>query len=181
MTTMRSFAIRRSFVRAAARRSLAVGLALALVAFPEGLVVRSFAAEAAAVVEGLTVGDDTVTIKLSAAAKYNGFLTANPPRLVVELLDADNQVGAKEIAGKGRFLKRVRAAQFQRSPKMISRIVMDLKEMAGYRLAQSGHNLVITLVSESAAAPPPVTGKASPEGRQGGSRLCPDGRLQRHA
>jgi len=129
-------------------------LALAL-ACPEGLLVRSFAAEAATTVEGLSVGDDTVVIKLSAATQYNGILIAKPPRLVVELLDADDQVGAQEIAGKGRFLKRVRVAQYQRSPKMISRVVMDLKEMAGYRLAQSDHSLVVTLVAESAAAQAP--------------------------
>jgi type IV pilus assembly protein PilQ len=133
---------------------MAAALALAL-ACPEGLLVRSFAAEASATVEGVSVGDDTVTINLSAATQYNGILIAKPPRLVVELLDADDQVGAKAIAGKGRFLKRVRVAQYQRSPKMISRVVMDLKEMAGYRLVQSDHALVVTLVAESAAAQAP--------------------------
>ncbi|MCX5797279.1 MAG: type IV pilus secretin PilQ [Elusimicrobia bacterium] len=138
-----------------ARRSLAAALALAL-ACPEGLLVRSFAAEASATVEGLSVGYDTVTIKLSAPAQYNGILIAKPPRLVVELLDAEDQVGATEIAGKGRFLKRVRVGQYQRSPKMIARVVMDLNEMAGYRLTQSDHALVVTLVAESAAAQPPA-------------------------
>jgi type IV pilus assembly protein PilQ len=125
---------------------------LALVC-PQALALPSSAAGAGAVVEGLAVAEDMVTIKLTAAAQHNGFLTANPPRLVVELLDADNQVGVKEIAGKGRFLRRVRAGQFQRSPKMIVRIVMDLKEMAGYRLAWSGNNLVVSLVAEPGAAP----------------------------
>ncbi|MBI5241934.1 MAG: type IV pilus secretin PilQ [Elusimicrobia bacterium] len=138
------------------RRSLAAALSLVL-ACPEFLALPAAAAEAGAVVEGLSVGEDVVTIKLKGTAQHNGFLTANPPRLVVELLDADNQVGAKEIAGKGRFIKRVRAAQFQRSPKMIVRVVMDLKEMAGYRLAQSGNNLVVSLVAEpGAAAVPPA-------------------------
>src|SRR3989339_293172 len=138
MMTMRSFPF---------RRSLAAALSLALVC-PQALVLPSSAAEAGAVVEGLAVGEDTVTIKLPAPAPHHGFLTANPPRLVVELLDADNQVGVKELAGKGRFIKRVRAAQFQRSPKMIVRIVMDLKEMAGYRLAQSGNSLGVSPVAE---------------------------------
>ncbi|MDD5630092.1 MAG: type IV pilus secretin PilQ [Elusimicrobia bacterium] len=132
------------------RRSLAAAVALALIC-PEGLPVRGAAAEASSVVEGLSVGYDTVTIKLSASAPYNGILIANPPRLVVELLDAEDQVGTAELAGKGRFLKRVRVGQFQRSPKMISRVVMDLNEMAGYRITQSDHSLVVSLVSESAA------------------------------
>ena len=165
MIKKRSSTMRRSCVQAAARRSLAAALALAL-ACPEGLLVRSFAAEAATTVEGLSVGDDTVVIKLSAATQYNGILIAKPPRLVVELLDADDQVGAQEIAGKGRFLKRVRVAQYQRSPKMISRVVMDLKEMAGYRLAQSDHSLVVTQVAESAAAQAPQHRRSHRAGRK---------------
>jgi type IV pilus assembly protein PilQ len=141
------------------KRSLAAALSLALIC-PQALALPSSAAEAGAVVEGLGVAEDVVTIKLTAAAQHNGFLTANPPRLVVELLDADNQVGVKEVAGKGRFLKRVRVAQFQRSPKMIVRVVMDLKEMAGYRLVQSGNNLVVSLVAEPGAASAPA---AKPE------------------
>jgi type IV pilus assembly protein PilQ len=151
---MKKSLMRRSGVKAAAQRSLAAALVLAL-ACPEGLLVRSFAAEAAATVEAISVGEDAVTINLSGAAQCNGILLAKPPRLVVELLDADDQVGTKTIAGKGRFLKRVRVAQYQRSPKMISRVVMDLKEMAGYRLVQSDHALVVTLVAESAAAQAP--------------------------
>ena len=157
---------KRSCVKAIARRSLAAALALALVC-PEGLLIRSFAAEAAATVEGIRVGDDTVTIQLSAAAQYNGILIAKPPRLVVELLDVDDQVGAQEIAGKGRFLKRVRVAQYQRSPKMISRVVMDLNEMAGYRLTQSDHALVVTLVAESATAQAPQPPSLKTPGTEG--------------
>ena len=152
--------MKRSFKEGAARRFAAAALALAC-AWPQGLAMRGFAAEATAVMEGLSVGDDTVTIKLSASAQYNGFLTAKPPRLVVELFDTENQVGAQALAGKGRFLKGVRAAQFQRSPRMISRVVMDLKEIAGYRLTQSGDNLVVQLVGESATGPAPSQSAAA--------------------
>jgi type IV pilus assembly protein PilQ len=115
-------------------------------------LVRVQAAETVATLDGLSIGADIVTITLSAPAQHNGFLTANPPRLVVELMDTENQVGVKEVAGKGKYLKRVRAAQFQRTPRMVSRIVMDLTEMAGYRLAQSGNKLVVQLVGEGSAA-----------------------------
>jgi type IV pilus assembly protein PilQ len=134
------------------RRSLAVVVALAVV-FPQGLAVQAWADDTTVTVDGLSIGNDTVTIKLSAATQYNDFLTSDPPRLVVELFDAQDEVGAKELPGQGRFLKRVRVSQFQSSPRMISRVVMDLKATAGYRLAQAGNSLVVQLVDESGAEP----------------------------
>lgn len=137
-------------IRATLKRFVAVALCLSMVC-PETLAVRAWAAGAEVTLNGLSVEDDSVTIQLSAAAQYNGFLTANPPRLVIELFDTENQVGAKEIAGKGAYLKRVRAGQFQRSPRMVSRIVMDLNEMAGYRVAMSGNDLIVQLVGDGSA------------------------------
>ena len=147
--------MKRSFLKAALRRCLAVAVSLALVC-PQGLVVRAWSAETTASLDGLSLSEDVVTIKLSAPAASvlnNAFLTADPPRLVIELLDTANQWGGRELPGKGRFLSRVRAAQYQRTPRMISRVVLDLKKMAGYRIASSGETLVVQLVDEAEEAP----------------------------
>ena len=87
-------------VRTFANKFLAAAISISLLC-PAGLAPRVWAAEAAVTLDGLSVGDDMVTVKLSSKASYNCFLTATPPRLVIEFFDTENQVGAKEVAGKG--------------------------------------------------------------------------------
>ena len=130
------------------------GRSAVLIAFfmlcPFGFSAQSGEPPVRATVESISADADTVTIRLSAVAPYNGFLTIHPPRLVVELFDAKNEAKTGEIAGQGKYLKRVRMSQFQRSPRMVSRVVMDLNAMAGYRIKQSGNDLVVELVDEEA-------------------------------
>ncbi|MDD5656335.1 MAG: type IV pilus secretin PilQ [Elusimicrobia bacterium] len=145
-------------IKTVVRQSLAVMVCAALLV-PQGLPVSVWSAEAVATMSGLAVSDDAVTIKLSGPVKYNGFLVANPPKLVVELFDVSNKVGVREIRGRGKFLKRVRAAQYQTVPRMVSRVVLDLSEMAGYRIVESGDSLVVQLAGEPSA---PSAASAAP-------------------
>lgn len=103
--------------------------------------------------ETIEVVDDQVNIKLTEAPQYNSFLTANPPRLVIELLNTEYQAGAKAVEGKGRFVKRVRSGQFQRTPSMVSRIVVDLNEVAGYKVEEQAGGLAVKLVAAEASGP----------------------------
>lgn len=129
---------------------------------PQGVVVWAAAPAAPKPVSlvGLEVASDQVTIKLSAVAQYNSFLTATPPRLVLELLNTEYVTGAKVMEGKGRFLKRVRSGQFERSPRMVARIVIDLKEVSAYRVVEQPKGLLVQLLSAddaaSAAVPVPA-------------------------
>ena len=130
------------------RRLLATFLA-ASVAVPPGTAFAVDAAERASL-EAVVVGADEVTLKLTAAVKYNTFVTAAPPRLVLEVLNTEASLTGRVFAGKGKVLKRVRAGQFAGEPNPIARIVLDLERPVDYRVAASGSDLVVKLVSGEA-------------------------------
>ncbi len=134
-----------------------------LLAWPHGLVLPAGAQEKPVILESIQVSDDQLKIKLSGAAQYNSFLTATPPRLVIELLNTEYQAGAKTLEGKGRFLKKVRSGQFERAPRMVSRIVIDLNGMAGYRVGELADGLVVGLVSTEETAAPAAAPAPEPE------------------
>ncbi|MFI5363471.1 MAG: AMIN domain-containing protein, partial [Elusimicrobiota bacterium] len=115
------------------KKALAAVLAAALIV-PQG-AVAAYAADAAAVpsaapaaasFQGVDVTDDLVTIKLSTGVQYNSFLTQTPPRLILELLDTKNDAAVRTAKGRGKYLKGVRSSQYRKTPRMITRIVVDL-------------------------------------------------------
>src|SRR5688572_29571689 len=73
------------------------------------LPAASWAAEKA-VLEGIEVGPDQVRLKLSDKVKYNSFVTAEPPRVVIELLGTEHSSALpKTQEGQGQALKKVRS------------------------------------------------------------------------
>lgn len=153
------------------KKALSAALAVIL-AVPAG-VIPAFAADAAAaapapaVFQGVEVSDDLVTIKLSTSVLYNSFLTQTPPRLVMELLDTKHDGPTQSAKGKGAFLSGVRSSQFEKSPRLITRVVMDLVKMAGYKVGTTKAGLTVQLVGsvddesktpapKAAAAPAPA-------------------------
>ncbi|UPT74081.1 MAG: type IV pilus secretin PilQ [Elusimicrobiota bacterium] len=106
-----------------------------------------------------------VTIKLSSSVLYNSFLTQTPPRLVMELLDVKHEGPTQSMKGKGLFLAGVRSSQFEKTPRLITRVVMDLVKMAGYKVGTTAGGLTVQLVGsvedeKSASAPPPAAAPA---------------------
>src|SRR5713226_3620517 len=69
--------------------------------------------------DNIVVGSDQIQIQMSRPAKYNTFTTANPPRIVVEILGASVNMSSRVLAGSGANLKRIRAGQFQGEPDWI--------------------------------------------------------------
>jgi len=138
------------------KKALSAALAVIL-AFPAGSL-PAFAADAAAPAEfqGVAVADDLVTIKLSTAVLYNSFLTQTPPRLVMELLDTRHDGPTRSVKGKGGFLAGVRSSQFEKSPRLITRVVLDLVKMAGYKIGKTKDGLTVQIVGsvDDAAATP---------------------------
>ena len=145
------------------KKALSAVLA-AVLAVPAG-VIPSFAADAASAgpapvtFQGVEVSDDFVTIKLSSAVLYNSFLTQTPPRLVMELLDTKHEGLTQSSKGKGKFLAGVRSSQYEKSPKLITRVVMDLVKMAGYKVGTTKSGLTVQLVGsvEATSAAVPVS------------------------
>ncbi len=147
------------------RKATAAFLAACLIVPTHG--VTAFAAEVAktaSVYKGADVADDVVTIKLTAPVQYNSFLTQTPPRLVMELLDTQHEGPNQSLKGQGTFLSGVRSSQFEKSPRLITRIVMDLVKMAGYRVEAVDAGLKVHLVGsvEDAPAAAPAPAAAAP-------------------
>ena len=141
----------------------ALSAALAIVLAVPGGVISAFAADAAptpapVVFQGVEVSNDLVTIKLSTGVLYNSFLTQTPPRLVMELLDTKHEGPTQSAKGKGAFLAGVRTSQYEKSPRLITRVVMDLVKMAGYKVGTIKGGLTVQIVSsvdDATAAPSP--------------------------
>lgn len=141
------------------KRAIAT-LAAAALAAPQGALV-SFAAEAAPVAMsssavaafgGVEVSDDLVAVKVSTSVQYNSFLTQIPPRLVLELFDVKHEGKSQSIEGRGKFLKGVRTSQFEKSPRMVTRVVLDLIAMAGYKIGLDARGLSVQLVGSEDAS-----------------------------
>src|SRR5262245_33915886 len=79
------------------------------------------------------------------------FGLANPPRLVIDLPGVKNEVRQRAITVKGDVVSRVRVSQFQTSPELVTRVVIDLARPVAYTLAPDGETLAV-LVGEGVAA-----------------------------
>jgi type IV pilus assembly protein PilQ len=150
------------------KKSLAVLLAAALIV-PQA-AVTALAADAAApsapvTFSGVEVHDDQVTLKLSSTPQYNSFVTQTPPRLVLELLDTKHAAAVRETKGSGKYLAGVRTSQFQREPREVTRVVLDLVKMAVYKISAVTGGLSVQLVGAdgdaSATAASPATAPAA--------------------
>lgn len=108
-------------------------------------VSQVWAAETATL-DGIEVSADQVTVHLSEQVRYNGFVTSEPPRLIVEFLNTEYAASGKAQEGQGEYLKRVRSAQYQREPNLISRIVLDLKKLVSYKAKWDQNRLVVSLI-----------------------------------
>src|SRR5579859_1301952 len=141
------------------KKAAAALLAAALVAPQAG-----FAADAAGPVlyQGVDVSDDHVTIKLSAPAQYNSFLTQTPPRLILDLLDVKHGAVPHAASGGGKLLAGVRSAQYQLEPRRVTRVVLDLTKIAGYKVAALAEGIGVQLLDAGAEAPAGTKAAAAP-------------------
>ncbi len=145
-------------IKHAMRKSSAVLLALLLSGAP-GAIAPLWAQQAAGTpvaaassdssssvtVDDVVVAPDQVTLKLSDEAQYKTLVTQNPPRLIIDLIGVEYGAGAKRFDGKGKYVKDVRGAQYAPQPNPVSRIVLDLTEIPGYKIAKNGSDLVVNL------------------------------------
>jgi len=149
-----------------------------LLGSPGGLALAE-AAEAgdAATVDGVEVAPDSVILHLSEQVKFNSFVTPNPPRIVIELLNAQYTPETRALAGQGKFLKRVRAGQYQKEPTMISRVVLDLVEAVDYQTHWEGSDLSVRLqgapAPQAAAEKPAAAAEEAPKEAQKPAEAAP--------
>ncbi|PKM96615.1 MAG: hypothetical protein CVU79_12525 [Elusimicrobia bacterium HGW-Elusimicrobia-3] len=104
-----------------------------------------------ATVKSVRVSAGSVYISTDRPVEYKSFTTANPDRLVVELLGARLKT-LQDIPVSGGALQKVRTGQFQTSPVSISRVVMDLSQKTAYEIVRKGNELVVMLGGRAPAA-----------------------------
>ena len=121
-------------------------------AAPTSLAARGESAHALETVD-TQMHDGRVAITLVGDGWFapKDFVLANPPRLVIDLPGVKNEVRQRAIAVKGDVVSRVRVSQFQTSPEMITRVVIDLARPVAYAIAPDGERLAV-LVGEGVSA-----------------------------
>ncbi len=75
-------------------------------------------------------------------AKYSPFSLTGPPRLVIDIPNATLTWEKKEIGVERSIVKKVRAGQFSKEPK-ITRVVLDLKEEVKYVLRSEKNRIIL--------------------------------------
>jgi len=111
-----------------------------------------FAAESTTV-QGIDVAPDSVQVKLDKPAQYDTFVTADPPRIVLELFNTKLKAAdAKKTESTGKFLKSITAEQYQSSPLQVARVVLQLAEKAAYDVISVGNTVSVMLKPSSDSA-----------------------------
>jgi len=127
-----------------------------------------------ATVQSVRVSADNVYIATDKPVQYKAFITDQPPRLVLELLDSKLKT-LQEIPVNGPALRKVRTGQFQTSPVSISRVVMDLTQKTAYEVTRKGTELIVLLGSRPAAPAAPAVKDSPAEIPAGMKVIVPEG------
>lgn len=127
----------------------------------------AFAADDFQVLTNVTIEGDVITLHLTGPAEYTAFPLSEPEKLVVDLLNTEQDWKKRELNVNGSLVKRVRSGQFQNEPSKIARVVVDLSAPADYSIQADGAEIVVTLTpksGDSAALETPVaeTAEAPP-------------------
>lgn len=99
---------------------------------------------------------DTIAVGLSNPAEsvsFDIFTIAKPPKIVIDFVDTELGVSEKNIPGEtDGIIIRVRSAQHKSEPQKITRVVLDLDHMTGFKSTSDGNKLLISLTGTAAAA-----------------------------
>ena len=101
--------------------------------------------------------DGGVSVSLLGDGSFSpkDFVLANPPRIVVDLPGVKNEVARRSIPVKGGLVSRIRVSQFQTSPELVTRIVLDLTRPASHVLELDGERLSVRVGAGATAEATP--------------------------
>ncbi|HYK43095.1 MAG TPA: AMIN domain-containing protein, partial [Thermoanaerobaculia bacterium] len=117
-----------------------------------------------------TASEGLVTVALLGDGSFQpkDFALENPPRIVIDLPGVKNEVRKRAMPVNSSLVTRVRVSQFQTSPEMVTRIVLDLASSTPHALRTDGERLAVIVgneavsVAASAAAATEPAKKAKP-------------------
>lgn len=101
------------------------------------------------VLKDVSVQNDVLRVKTTAAAKFNVFKISHPDRLVIDLFDTGTGEANKEIPVTSQLIKKVRISQYQEKPTRTTRIVLELDKRVKYETKQNNGEIAVSLVSEA--------------------------------
>ncbi len=84
------------------------------------------------------------------------FALENPPRIVIDLPGVRNEVRRRALPVKSELVSRVRVSQFQTSPEMVTRIVLDLTRPAPHAIRMDGERMSVVVGASAALAAAPA-------------------------
>lgn len=100
-----------------------------------------------------------VRLAANGRVEYSAFRLENPSRLVIDLSGVRNSVDVPQQELSHPAVSRVRVAQFQSSPRPITRVVFDLAGPIDYQVALDGDSVFVAF---GGFAPAPVAVAAPP-------------------
>ncbi len=124
-------------------------------------------------VEDVTVSDKggavtEVFISASAPLSYRDFTLPDPPRIVVDCMDAVHAITNIGQPPAGSGILRVRSGQWTGEPgRTITRVVVDLASESSYSVSSGEKGVIVVVGKEQASAPAPQV-KSAGEGNSGG-------------
>ncbi len=138
-------------------------------AAPEPVTATSVAArgETAHALEKISVEstDERVSVTLLGDGWFSpkDFVLANPPRVVLDLPGVRNEMRQRSIAVRGDLVTRVRVSQFQSSPELVTRVVIDLARPVAHVVVPNGEQLAVVVGDGVSVADAPVAPAPKPE------------------
>ncbi|MHB9155782.1 MAG: type IV pilus secretin PilQ [Endomicrobiales bacterium] len=136
--------------------------ALGVTALCFSMVCSLGAQENFTTLDQVNVNGGTVEMSVSGETKYHAFTVSNPPRIVIELTNAEHNVKDKEVEINDGIIKRVRSGQFQNEPVKAVRVVVDLVKMTEYQIKGNGKTITLVLNGDFARKAPAEQAKPEP-------------------
>ncbi|MDD5307844.1 MAG: type IV pilus secretin PilQ [Deltaproteobacteria bacterium] len=96
-------------------------------------------------------GKTTVTVVGSARPSYTAFRLSSPKRLVVDLADAEARSLPSLLDTKTGLVEGLAVSQYSSNETPVSRVMINFRDDAAYRMATKGNDLVIVLTGAPAA------------------------------
>ncbi|MHB0969273.1 MAG: type IV pilus secretin PilQ [Thermoanaerobaculia bacterium] len=99
-----------------------------------------------------------VKLEMDGAAEYTSFQLPEPLRVVIDLPGVANRMAEKSLELGDPYVKRIRISQFKPD---VTRVVLDLDEMAEYQLVKQNDGMVFTFGTAPVYQPEATSVKAT--------------------
>jgi type IV pilus assembly protein PilQ len=108
-------------------------------------------------------GELTVSLLGDGALQARDFTLENPPRIVVDLPGVKNEVRKRVIPASGGQVSRIRISQFQTTPQLVTRVVIDLARPTPHAVQADGERVAIVVgrAGEPSAAAQPESARTT--------------------